>query len=266
MRMNQMGSPWRRPTSEASEHWARAGHGTGSHHLKVVIPAQSVLTEPKRATASSLRRRHTSFATGIAIWGLVGMATAGSAWAVRGALFPARGDETTRSVWRNPGQVAERQPAVPTSTTRVATSTPPSLAPTTVVLAIPGSSVPDPNPLPSAPPDSPPNTSAPSRTAPAPSQLNDDQGSSNSGPGSSDDSENGGSDSSGSGSDSSGSGSGSDSSGSGSSGSGSSDDSDSGDSGKGRGRGRGGDNAGSGSDSSGSGGGSSDDSGSDSHD
>lgn len=143
-------SPWGWPSTRASRDWARHGHTDAATQLTSVLRVEPQQTQPTPAITSRFSRRARR-TVGTLLLIAVALGSAGSAVALRDALFPDTGDAATRSVWQNPGR--ERSPdaaravtsvessststSVPRSATSVATTT--AAAPSTTTA---GSSAP----------------------------------------------------------------------------------------------------------------------------
>lgn len=95
-------SPWGRLSTQASRDWARHGHSDTASELTSIYRAQpqSAPVAPPVGGGLPRRLRRT---VGTLILVVVALGSAGSAFALREALFPETGDATTRSVWQNPG-------------------------------------------------------------------------------------------------------------------------------------------------------------------
>ena len=95
-------SPWGRLSTQASRDWARHGHSDTASELASIYRAQpqSAPVAPPVGGGLPRRLRRT---VGTLILVVVALGSAGSAFALREALFPETGDATTRSVWQNPG-------------------------------------------------------------------------------------------------------------------------------------------------------------------
>jgi uncharacterized membrane protein YgcG len=128
-------------TDVVSDSWLDTGHGREPSPLPTVFAttAGEVMARDRlgHGTNRSLRRS-TRLLAGVAAWAVVAVGSAGAAWAVRDALFPALGPSAV-SVWQNPGRDSQESDVAPTTVALSVATTTSTVPPAAALVAPPSS-------------------------------------------------------------------------------------------------------------------------------